>query len=54
MVIESVFTTVGSGLVTRMGPDTPLVQLSLFLVIAGLGLGLSMQQPYTTMTLVLE
>jgi len=54
MAVGSILAAVGTALTTHIGPDTPSVQLTSFLVIVGLGLGLCMQQPYTAVTLVLE
>lgn len=54
MAFGPILTVVGTGLITHVGPDTPSIQLSSFLVVVGLGLGLCMQQPYTAVAMVLE
>lgn len=53
MVTGPILTAVGTRLLTRMNPNTATVELSSYLVLVGLGMGLCMQQPYTAVTLVL-
>lgn len=54
MVAGPLLTAMGTVLVTRIKSDTPSIELSSFLAVVGLGMGLCMQQPYTAVTLVLE
>lgn len=47
MVLAVIVGAVGGDLLTHLGVDTPTVQWPAYLVIAGFGLGLGIQQPYS-------
>lgn len=54
MVLAVIVGAVGGGLLTLLGVDTPTVQWAAYLVIAGFGLGLGIQQPYSAVQVVLR
>jgi hypothetical protein len=54
MILGSILTSVGTGLLSQFRPDTPTLQWAGFLVTIGLGLGFGMQQPYTAVQVSLE
>lgn len=54
MILGPIIAAIGTGLLTRIGPDTATAQWATFLVLVGLGLGFGMQQPYTAVQVVLE
>ena len=54
MVLGVFIGSVGTGLLSRIGVDTPTIQWAAYLVIAGIGIGTGRQQPYTAVQLVLQ
>ena len=54
MITGQIVCIVGAGLVTRIGLNTPTVEWASYLVITGIGMGLSMQLPYTAVQVVLR
>lgn len=54
MILGSIICIIGSGLITQIGIDTPTVAWASFLVVAGIGIGMGMQQPYTAVQVVLR
>lgn len=54
MILGSIICIIGSSLITRIGIDTPTVAWASFLAVAGIGIGMGMQQPYTVVQVVLR
>ena len=54
MVLGVIVGAVGGGLLTLLGLNTPTAQWAAYLVIAGFGLGIGIQQPYTAIQVVLR
>lgn len=54
MVLGEIICVIGTGLLTRIDLGTSTVEWAAFLVIAGLGLGIGMQLPYTALQVVLR
>ena len=47
MILAAVVGTVGTGLLSTIGLDTPTVQWAAYMVLTGLGIGMGIQLPYT-------
>lgn len=54
MVLGEIICVIGTGLLTRIDLATSTVEWAAFLVIAGSGLGIGMQLPYTALQVVLR
>lgn len=54
MVLGQIICMVGSGLLTRLGINTSTAVWASFLVVAGIGIGMGMQVPYTAVQVVLR
>lgn len=54
MILGSIICIVGSGFTAQLDIDTPTVAWASFLSVAGLGIGMGMQQPYTAVQVVLR
>ena len=54
MILGTLICVLGAGLVTRLDLNTPTTQWAAFLVLAGAGLGMAMQLPYTAVQIVLR
>lgn len=54
MVAGTVLMSVGAGMMTRLGGDTPAVEWVVWQVVFSLGAGAAFQQPYTAVQTVLE
>lgn len=54
IVLGQVISIIGTAFLTRLKVDTPTIQWATYLVIAGLGLGMGMQLPYTAIQVVLR
>ena len=54
MVLGQTICVVGAGLIIRIGVTTRTNEWVSYLVIAGIGMGMSMQLPYTAVQLVLR
>lgn len=54
LIIGSIFSIVGAGLITTFGPDTSPGRWISYQIIYGLGIGLSFQPPYVAVQTVLD
>ena len=54
MVLGQIICIIGAGLLTRIGLNTSTKEWASYLVITGLGMGMSMQLPYTAVQVVLR
>lgn len=54
MILGVLVGAVGTGLLIRIGLDTTTIQWATYLVIAGLGTGIGMQQPFSALHVVLR
>ena len=54
MIVGQTICAIGAGLLTRLGLNTPTVDWAAYLVITGIGMGMSMQLPYTAVQVVLR
>ena len=54
MISGQIICIIGSGLVTRIGVGTRVQERACYLVITGIGMGTSMQMPYTAVQTVLR
>jgi hypothetical protein len=54
MIVGECIGVVGMVLLTQLDSHTPTVNWAAYLVIAGLGTGMSMQLPYTAVNITLE
>lgn len=54
MLVAVIFTTIGYGLLTTFSPDTPAPTWIGYQILAGVGIGLGMQQPLMAVQTVLE
>lgn len=52
-ILGGVVASVGCGLLTKLDPTTPTAQWVVFLIIAGLGLGIGGQLSFTALQVVL-
>ncbi|KAI6088863.1 MFS general substrate transporter [Hypoxylon rubiginosum] len=54
MILGVVVTSIGAGLLTKIGISTPTVEWAAYMVINGLGIGMAQQLPYTALQAVLD
>lgn len=54
MVLGQTVSVVGAGLLTRIGLGTPTREWAAYLVLTGMGLGMSQVLPYTAVQVVLR
>ncbi|RWA05749.1 hypothetical protein EKO27_g9359 [Xylaria grammica] len=54
MVSGAIIASVGSGLLTTIGLDTPTVKWAAYLAVTGIGVGMASQLPYTALQVVLD
>ena len=54
MVVGELIAVVGTALLTQLEPDTSTVKWASYLVVAGLGMGMAMQLPYTAIQITLS
>lgn len=54
MIVGELIAVVGTALLTQLEPDTSTVKWVAYLVVAGLGLGMAMQLPYTAIQITLS
>ena len=54
MVLGEIICILGTAFLTRLEADTPTIAWASFLVIAGIGMGIAMQLPYTAIQIVLQ
>ena len=54
MIIGEIVEIVGTYLLSRLNIDTPTAEWATYLVLAGLGLGIGQQIPYTAIQVVLR
>lgn len=54
MICGQIICVIGAGLITRIGVDTKVEEWAGYLVITGIGMGMSMQLPYTIVQVTLE
>ncbi len=53
MIVGQAICTIGAGLVTRLDLGTSTLLWASYLVITGIGMGMSMQLPYTALQVIL-
>ena len=54
LILGSIFMTIGSGLITTLGPDTETGKWIAYQIIYGIGIGLAFQPPYIAVQTVLH
>lgn len=54
MILGELICIVGTALLTRLDPTTPTINWAAYLVVAGLGMGIAMQLPYTAVQVTLQ
>lgn len=54
MIVGSIISSIGAGLLTTINPATPTVQWAAYLAVTGVGVGMASQLPYTALQVVLE
>ena len=54
MLVGEIVCIIGTALLTRLARDTPTVYWAASLVVAGIGMGMAMQLPYTAVQVTLR
>lgn len=54
MILGELICIAGTALLTKLDPATPTVSWAAYLVVAGIGMGVVMQLPYTAIQVTLQ